>query len=210
MSDQFAMASLLFGKSGGGGREGAIIRTTYGTAVGDSKNGSLTVRLDNGDEAEYTCYAVVKDGQRVMIQVCGSKAAVVGCAATSDSIAAATAYIGTLTAENITAETLKAANAYVTNLEAEGITAGSIKAANAFVVDLEAEGITAETLKADHAAIEDLDVGNLEATYAKISYLDANYTKTDELDANYAKIDFANINTAAISEAWVNDLFVQG
>ena len=140
----------------------------------------------------------------------------------ADKLTAASAYIDSLTSEQITAANLIANIAKVANLTAE-----QLSAATAYIASLTANSVTANQLAADHATVNNLnanfahvtngvidnakighaDVNGLSATYATISNLNAATGRIDTLEATDVTVNSrltaaeANIGTLNSSKA---------
>lgn len=113
-----------------------------------------------------------------------------------DELEAATAYIETLIAGDVTAESIVADEARISDLEANSATITDLNAEHARVNSLFSGFADIAQLETDEAIIE-----FLRANYATIQELDAHYIETDVLNGKYAKIDFENVVGATIEEA---------
>lgn len=138
----------------------------------------------------------------------------------TDQLAAETARIDKLVADNVTItekvtateagfETVKASQVEVTKkLEAREAEIDKIKTdkldaaiANttfATITNLEATDAYVRNLSADYADFEVATAGKFEAIHAKIENIEAGSIDVEAIAANYAKIDFSNIGEAAI------------
>ena len=130
---------------------------------------------------------------------------------TADQLQAATAYIASLTAGNITAQSLIADVGKVHNLTAE-----QLSAAAAYIASLTAGSVTAQqiiaingdfaTVKANAAKVANLTAAELEADHAKVGTLDSDYAQIDLANVNNAYIKNGAFDKAAVFDAAVFDL----
>lgn len=128
---------------------------------------------------------------------------------TTDQLTAATAYIGTLTTQDLTATNLMANVAKVADLTAE-----QLSASTAYIAALTSGSVTASQIIADHAKVGTLDseyahitngvIDNAKIGHADVNGLDANYATISSLNAQKGRIDTLVANTADIDTIRAN------
>lgn len=105
---------------------------------------------------------------------------------------------------------LKTASAYIGELESEKITAKDVAAASAYIGQLKADEITAEKLSAAYAKVVELNVGQLSATNGFIEYLTANNLGAEELTAAFAKLNELEVTELVATNAFIENLDAEG
>lgn len=187
-------------------------KTYTGTALTDSSDGKVTVDMggdsvtaDNEQGVEISCGPQVKRGDKVVITTVNGSPYVSSVDGWGDFVggqaAFSYAYVGELTAREITADTINAATAYVGTLNADEVTAESIAAAKGVFDALESGTITAQSINAASGYIDNLTAHNI--TTDKIS---ATTGYIDRLNANNVTTDVINATTGYINRLTSNNI----
>lgn len=191
-------------------------RTYTGVALEDSVDGKVHVDLGGdvvsaeGEQGiEVPCGPQVKEGDRVVITTVNGSPYVSSVDGWGDYVggqaAFSSAYIGELTAQDITADTISATTGYIDDLTANNITTEKISATTGYIDDLTASNITTEDIIADHASIEDLDANYAHISNGVIDNATIGYADVNQLDANYAKINLENVNNSWITNGVIKN-----
>ena len=121
----------------------------------------------------------------------------------ADKLTATSAYIDSLTSEQITASNLIANIAKVANLTAE-----QLSAATAYIASLTANSVTANQLAADHATVNNLNTTFAHITNGVIDNAKIGHADVNGLSANYATISNLNAATGRIDTLEANDVTI--
>lgn len=207
--------------------------TVYGTAMSDSANGLVVVKLsDDATQAggyegidetgvELPTVVNVHDGDEVIVTLVGGKlktpfvSGVVGIGDETNSriTAIETDYVKATMLEADLAEigVLTADSAVISEIQAEtakveNVTAAQLEASTAYIGALQTGNVTAQNIIADKAKLAQIDTSQITADHAVINTLDSNYAKIDLANVSNAWIDDGVIRDAAIGDAQIADI----